>query len=215
MPTAFSIEHDGRRIEVVPESTLTKDRVRLLIDGEPVAEAKPNGAKTVVAGGGVEVRVVMPWHGVTITRAELVGPDGPVPLAPAPGSAAARRERLERERPGLYAARHLAKGVAQALAAVIGVGFAIRLLPDISLPVDLPQLPIPDIDPPSFEPPEWIAAILGSKAIWLPVILGLVIALREWRRRRPAGRHPQRGGTDAQGGAPPRPDQQSGQAPVP
>ena len=220
MPTAFSIEHDGRRIEVVPESTWTKDRVRLLIDGEPVAEARPNGADTVVAGDGVEVRVVMPWHGVTITRAELIGPDGPIRLAPAPGSAAARRERLERERPGLYAARHFAKGVGQALAAVIGIGFAIRLLPDISLPIDLPEpdlpdLPLPSVDLPSLELPGWIQAILASKAIWLPVILGLVIALREWRRRRPGGRHPQRGGTDAEGGAPPRPDQQSGQGPVP
>jgi hypothetical protein len=220
VPTAFSIEHDGRHIEVVPESTLRKDVVRLLIDGEDVAEAKPNGADTVVAGDGVEVHVVMPWHGVTITRAELVGPDGPVPLAPAPGSAAARREELERERPGLYAARHVAKGVAQALAAVIGIGLLIRLLPDISLPIDLPEpdlpdLPLPSIDLPSLALPGWLQAILASKAIWLPLILGVVIALREWRRRRPAGRHPERGGTDAESGAPPSPDQQSGQGVVP
>ena len=215
MPTTFSIEHDGRRIEVVPESSLTKDRVRLLVDGEEVAEAKPNGADTVVAGDGVEVRVVMPWHGASITRAELVGPDGPIRLAPAPGSAAERRERLERERPGVYAARHVAKGVAQALVAVIGIGFAIRLLPDISLPVDLPEPPLPDIELPSFEPPDWIASILASKAIWLPVILGLVIALREWRRRRAAGTHPGRGGDDAEGGPPASPDQQSGQGAVP
>ena len=220
MPTTFSIEHDGRHIEVVPESSLTKDRVRLLIDGEPVAEAKPNGADTVVAGDGVEVRVVMPWHGVSITRAELVVPDGPLRLAPEPGSAAARRERLERERPGLYAARHVAKGVAQALAAVIGIGFAIRLLPDISLPIDLPEpdlpdLPLPSFDLPSLALPGWIQAILASKAIWLPVILGLVIALREWRRRRAAGTHPGRGGDDAEGGPPPGPDQQPGQGAVP
>ena len=215
MPTAFSIEHDGRHIEVVPESTMTKDCVRLLIDGEPVAEARPNGADTVVAGDGVEVRVVMPWHGVSITRAELVGPDGPIRLAPDPGSAAARRERLERERPGLYAARHVAKGIAQALAAVIGIGFAIRLLPDISPPFGLPDINLPDIEPPSLEPPDWIASILASKAIWLPVVLGLVIALREWRRRRSAGTHPGRGGDDAEGGPPPGPDQQPGQGPVP
>ena len=218
MPTAFSIEHDGRRIEVVPESTLTNDCVRLLVDGEPVAEAKPNGADTVVAGDGVEVHVVMPWHGVTITRAELIAPDGPLPLAPAPGSAAARRERLERERPGLYAARHVAKGVAQAAAAIIGIGFLIRLLPDISLPlpsIDLPDLPLPEIDLPSLAPPDWLVAVLASKAIWLPLIAGLVLALREWRRRRPTGTHPDRGRDDAEGGPPPHPHQQSGQDPVP
>jgi hypothetical protein len=218
MPTTFSVEHDGRRIEVIPESTLKKDRVRLLIDGEPVAEAKPNGADTVVAGDGVEVRVVMPWHGVSITRAELVAPDGPIRLAPDPGSAAARRERLERERPGLYAARHVAKGVAQVAGAVIGIGFLIRLLPGISLPlpsVDLPDIPLPDIDPPSLELPGWLQAILASKIYWLPIVLGLVIALREWRRRRAAGTHPGRGGDDAEGGPPARPDQQSGQGPLP
>jgi hypothetical protein len=215
VPTAFSLEHDGRRIEVVNYSSLRKDRVRLLVDGDLVAEVKPNGADTVVAGDGVEVHVVMPWHGVSITRAELVSPDGPLRLAPAPGSAAARRERLERERPGLYAARHVAKGVAQALAAIVGIGFAIRLLPDISLPLDLPDLPMPDIDPPSLDLPGWLTAVLSSKAIWLPVILGVVIALREWRRRRPAGTHRDRGGDDAEGGPPQRPDQQSGQGPVP
>jgi hypothetical protein len=219
MPTTFAIEHDGRRVEVVPYSSLRKDCVQLRVDGELVAEAKPNGADTVAAGDGVEVRVVMPWHGVSITRAELVSRDGPVPLAPAPGSAAARREQLERERPGLYAARHVAKGAAQALAAIVGIGFAIRLLPDISLPVDLPDIPMPDldIDPPSLHPPDWLAAILASKAIWLPLILGVVIALREWRRRRPAGTHRDRGGSrdDVEGGPPQRPDQQSGQGPVP
>jgi hypothetical protein len=219
VPTAFTIEHDGRHVEVVPYSSLKKDVVQLRIDGDLVAEVKPNGADTVVAGDGVEVRVVMPWHGVSITRAELVRPEGPLRLAPAPGSTAARREQLERERPGLYAARHVARGIAQAAAAIIGIGFAIRLLPDISMPIDLPEPPLPDIhlDLPSLEPPDWLAAILASKAIWLPVILGVVIALREWRRRRPGGTHRNRGGTrdDAQGGPPPRPDQQSGQGPVP
>jgi hypothetical protein len=157
MPTAFSIEHDGRHIEV--------------------------------------------------------GPDGPLLLAPEPGSAAERRDRLERERPGLYAARHVAKGVAQVAGAVIGIGFLIRLLPDISLP--LPNVDLPDVDPPSLALPGWLQAILASKVYWLPVILGLVIALREWRRRRAAGTHPGRGGDDAEGGPPADPDQQSGQDPLP
>jgi hypothetical protein len=215
VPTPFSIEHDGRHVEVVPYSSLRKDCVQLRIDGAIVAEAKPNGADTVVEGDGVQVRVVMPWHGVSIKRAELDSPEGPLRLTPAPGSTAARRDQLERERPGLFAARHVAKGVAQALVAIIGIGLAIRLLPDISLPVDLPDLPLPDIDPPSLELPGWLQAILASKAIWLPVILGVVIALREWRRRRPAGTHRDRGGDDAQGRPPQRADQQSGQGPVP
>jgi hypothetical protein len=214
VPTTFSIEHDGRLVEVVPDGS----RVHMRIDGEPVAEAKPNGAKTKLEAEGVEVRVVMPWHGVSITRAELVVPDGPIRLVPEPGSTAARRERFEREHPGLYAARHVAKGVAQVAGALIGIGLLINFLPDISLPLpsidlpDLPDLPLPSID---VSLPGWIAAILATTKFWLPIVLGLVIALREWRRRRTAGTHPERGGTDAQGGAAQRPDQQSGQAPVP
>ncbi len=207
MPTAFAIDYDGRCIEVIPETTMTKDRLQLRIDGELVAEVKPNGAKTVVEGDGVEVRVVMPWHGVSITRAELVTVGGPVRLAPAPGSAAARREELERRRPGLYAARHVAKGVLQALLAIVGIGFAIRLLPDISLPVDVPDLPLPDV---GLDMPGWLKVVF-------PVLLGVVIALREWRRRRPGGRHRDRGGLgdDVEGGPPSRTDQQPGQGPVP
>jgi hypothetical protein len=156
VPTAFAIDHDGRRIEVVPESTLTRDRLQLRIDGDLVAEVKPNGAKTVVE------------------------------------------------------ARHVVKGVAQAVAAIVGIGFAIRLLPDISLPVDLPDVPLPDIDPPSLALPGWVKVVM-------PVLLGLVIALREWRRRRPGGRHRDRGGLgdDVEGGPPARQDQPSGQGPVP
>lgn len=125
-----------------------------------------------------------------------------------------------RERPGLYSARHFAKGVAQAVAAVVGIGFLLRLLPGLDLPaLPLPEIgvPLPEVDLPRLELPGWIEAILASKAIWLPLILGLVLALREWRRRRSAGRHPDRGGLrdDVEGGPPPRPDQQSGQAPVP
>jgi hypothetical protein len=193
MPTAFVIEHDGRRIELVPESSLKQDRVLLLVDGEQVAEAKPDGANTVVEGGGFAVRAVMPWHGASIKRAELVPREGdPVPLEPAPGSAAARRARLERERPGLYAGRHVAKGVGQALLALIGLAFLVRFLPGLPLPsidppdlpsIDLPGLPVPDVDVPG-----WVKDMLESKQYWLPVLIGVGLAPREWRKRH-RGRH--------------------------
>jgi len=111
MPTAFHVDHAGHRIELVPLSSFKGDRVRLLIDGEQVADAKSDGRNTVVASDGIVVRAVVPWHGTSITSAELVRPDGePLPLEPAPRTRAARRARLQRERPGLYAARHVAKG---------------------------------------------------------------------------------------------------------
>lgn len=196
MPTAFSLDHLGRRIELVPESSWQGDRVHLLVDGEHVAAAKSDGRNTVVAAGGIVVRAVVPWHGMSIASAELVRDDGePLPLAPAPGSRAARRAQLQRERPGLYAARHVAKGVGKALLALIGIAFLFKFLPAIPWPsldlpelplpsIGLPDLPLPSIDLPSFELPGWIKAILLTKAIWLPVLIGIVLALREWRKRR-------------------------------
>jgi hypothetical protein len=193
MPTAFTIEHDGRRIELVPESSWKQDLVLLLVDGRQVAEAKPDGANTVVEGEGLVVRAVMPWHGASIKRAELVPAGGePLAMQPAPGSAAARRARLERERPGLYAARHVAKGVGQALLAVVGVAFLVRFLPELPLPsIDLPELPaidLPGLPVPSIEPPGWVEDVLRTKQYWLPVLLGIALALNEWRRRRARGR---------------------------
>ena len=89
MPTRFSVEYEGRRIEIVPESWWSGDRVRLLIDGDQVADAKSAGADTVVQADGILVRAVVPWHGTTITRAELVRDEGePLSLEPEPGSRA-------------------------------------------------------------------------------------------------------------------------------
>ena len=142
------------------------------------------------------MRAVVPWHGMSIASAELVRDAGePLPLEPAPGSRAAKRARLERERPGLYAARHVAKGVGKAVLALIGIAFLFKLLPAIPWPsldlpelplpsIELPDLPLPSIDLPSLELPGWIKAILLTMAIWLPVLIGIALALREWRRRR-------------------------------
>ena len=44
MPTVFYADHQGRRIELVPESSWQGDRVHLLIDGERVAMRSPTGA---------------------------------------------------------------------------------------------------------------------------------------------------------------------------
>jgi len=193
MPTSFSVEYEGRRIEVVPESSWSGDRVRLLIDGDQVADARSAGADTVVEADGVVVRAVVPWHGSSITRAELVRDEGePLPLEPEPGSRAARRAQFERERPGLYAARHVAKGVGQALLAVLGIALIVRFLPSIPLPaIDLPDLnlpvpsiDLPDIPVPDIELPGWLKAVIEAKEIWFPILVGIFVARREWRKRK-------------------------------
>jgi hypothetical protein len=93
-----------------------------------------------------------------------------------------RLANLERKRPRLYAARHVAKGVGQVLVAVVGFGLAVRFLPlpDLPLPdVDLPGLPAPD-----FSLPGWLAAIVGTAKFWVPVLIGILVALGEVERRR-------------------------------
>jgi hypothetical protein len=191
-PASFTTEHRGRRVEVIPDSLWERDRIRLLVDGEEVAETKANGPKTVLAGDGFEIRAVTPIWGGSVIRAELVPADGgaPVALEPEPGTRAARRAKFEREHPRLYAARHVVKGAGQVALAIIGLSFLMRLLPAIPWPdIDLPSIPLPDIpwpsiDLPELEVPAWIKAIARTKMYWLPIVIGIVLALGELERRR-------------------------------
>jgi hypothetical protein len=70
-------------------------------------------------------------------------------------------------------------------------GFEIRLsfIPDISIElpdVELPDIPWPHLDPPlpQIAIPEWLRDVLRSEQYWLPILIGLVIARAELRRRR-------------------------------
>jgi hypothetical protein len=220
--TAFSIDHGDRRIEVIPDSLWEKDRVRLLVDGAVVAETKTDGPRTKLVGGDVEVRVVMPWWGGSIKRAELVRDGGPaLRLRPAPGTRAARRDAFERAHPRLFAARHVARGVTKALLAVVGVAFLFRLVlpaipwPDIDLPdipwplVDLPEIPWPSIDLPDVALPAWVREVLNSAKIWGPILVGVVLAVRELRRRRRTAEAPEQRDADL----PPPPPRRSAEAP--
>ena len=111
-----------------------------------------------------------------------------------PVPAESRSERFARRYPRLYALRHVAKGTGKAAAALIGIGLLLQLLPaipwpDIPLPsIDLPEIPWPDIPLPSIDLPEitvpaWLRAILEAKKYWLPILIGIVLAVRELKRR--------------------------------
>ena len=191
MPATFSIEHEGRRIEVVPDSLWERDRVRLLVDGETVAERKAGGKRTTLEGDGFKVVAVMPVWGGSVARAELI-PDGgtPVRLRPEPGTRAARIDRFEHAHPRVFAARHVVGGAAQVAVAILGISLALRFLPTIPLPsIDLPSIPLPSIpfpDLPSVTVPDWIKAIMQSKPYWLPIVIGFALASAELKRRRNA-----------------------------
>jgi hypothetical protein len=193
-PATFTTQHRGRQVQLIPDSLWERDRIRLLVDGEEVAETKANGPKTVLAGDGFEIRAVMPFWGGSVKRAELVPADGgaSVLLEPEPGTRAARRAKFEREHPHLYASRHVVKGAAQVALAIIGLTFLLRFLPAIPWPdIDLPSIPLPHIDLPDLplpridiELPEWIKAIARSKMYWLPIVVGIFLALGELERRK-------------------------------
>jgi hypothetical protein len=98
-----------------------------------------------------------------------------------------RLDRLKRERPGLYASRHVIAGAGQVLLVVIGIGLAIRFIPwpdlDVGIdPPDLPDLPLPSISLP--DPPGWVKAIFESKKYWWPIVIGLLLALGEIERQK-------------------------------
>ena len=121
-----------------------------------------------------------------MTSAVSAQPDAPPP-------AETRSERFARRHPQLYALRHVAKGVGKAAAALIGIGLLLQLLPAIPWPdIDLPEIPWPDILWPDIpwpaidlpEAPAWLRAILEAKKYWLPILIGIVLAVRELRKRR-------------------------------
>lgn len=191
MPASFSVEYEGRTVELIPDPIWEQDRVRLVVDGETVAESKANGKKTVLAGEGFEVRAVMPFWGGSVSRATLVpaGEDVEYELDPAAGTRAARIAAWGRTHPKLYASRYVLTGAAQVAMAIIGITFALKLLPAIPLPsIDLPSIDLPDLPLPSLqidiEPPGWVQAVLESKPYWLPIVVGVVLAVREVRRRK-------------------------------
>lgn len=193
MPASFSIEYEGRTVDVIPDPLWERDRVRLVVDGETVAERKANGKQTVLEGDGFEVRAVMPPWGGSVTRASLVpaGEDVEYELDPEPGTRAAKLAAWGREHPKLYASRYVLTGAAQVALAIIGFTFVLKLLPAIPLPsIDLPTIDLPDIPWPSIDLPDlptlpgWIQAVLDSKPYWLPIVIGLALAARELDRRK-------------------------------
>lgn len=133
----------------------------------------------------------------------LVGAGGQ-DLDPEPGSKAARREEWAERHPMLASLDDILGG-AGAILIPIAIAALLpllkRLLPDWDLPSiplpdwDLPSIPWPDWDLPSIPWPDWDLPDLPAVPDWLrpivralvflwPVILGVMIAVGEHRRRK-------------------------------
>lgn len=130
-------------------------------------------------------------------------------FAPPEGSWAARRQAAMEASPWKRAVYPLMEGLGRAGAAIAGIvllplilrlldpvwSFLGRLLPDLGIPwqqISLPRLPWPEIDLPSIpwpsiELPEWAGFLLEYSKVWVPLLIGIAVAvgaLRTARRTR-------------------------------
>jgi hypothetical protein len=117
---------------------------------------------------------------------------------PPPGTRAYKVWRLQQDRPGVYAARHVGIAVFRLLAGVLGISALLSaLLPHLSFDW-LPHVDLPDVQPPNLfgwvpplfgwvpdvALPGWLHAVLMASHFWLPILIATVIPLREYRRRK-------------------------------
>lgn len=174
-PYAHELDVDGKHIEVRPDSTWRKHTLRLSVDGEVVDEATHSMHPFFrLEGAGVKVRARTNQLG-NVLRAELIREEGDVLLIPEPGSPAAELEKLARDRPKIYAARHIGKAVGGVVIGLLGLGALLGfLIPDIDLGIKLPDIEVPD----------WAEIAIDSLKYVIPVVIGASLAIREYRRRR-------------------------------
>ncbi|GAA3231826.1 hypothetical protein [Actinocorallia longicatena] len=194
-PDRYLLEHEGRHYEIESSSLgLIGDRAVLFADGERVAEAKGELDAAKLEHDGIKIKVR--WnlrHEIKEIRAEAG--EEPLRFVPPPGTLLARRDRWERERPVLFAARHVAGAAGQIALGVLGIGAIIKLilqplleriprpaidLPDWHLPrIDLPDIPVPSFDLPDWALPGWLSAILHTAKFWGPIVVAIFVALNE------------------------------------
>ena len=186
----------SRRLELEWERTGRLTSVtRLRVNGEPAGESRGRlgERRGTITGDGVHVTL---QRGITgglseaVARPEGGGVADEVAFAPPSGTRQARLAELARERPALYASRHVAIAAAKLAAGIIGVTALLSLIPwpdppSVPFPdVSAPDIPWPDIPWPDWTPPGWLQAILETSHWWAPIIVAIVIAVREARRRR-------------------------------
>ncbi|MGE0029375.1 MAG: hypothetical protein AB7O78_04560 [Thermoleophilia bacterium] len=186
----------SRRLELRWERTGRLTGVtRLLVDARTVGESagKPLQRQAVITGGGVRVTLRRGWSGApaeAVARPEGGDASREVAFAPPPGTRQARLARLPRERPGLYASRHVAVAAGKLALGVLGVGALLALIPMPDVPaipfpdIPSPDIPWPDVSLPDWTPPGWLQAILDTSHWWAPVLVAVIVAIREARRRR-------------------------------
>ncbi|MCC6831846.1 MAG: hypothetical protein IT200_10920 [Thermoleophilia bacterium] len=208
MTERWTLIHDGHEHVVeIADAGLGK-RLTWSVDGEEVASRRTGDQRVVLEddrAGAVGVRLPAltgPARRVTLhpaggelppaaaARAGLGGID----LDPEPGSAAAARDAWIRAHPRWHVVRRAAAaavGIAVPLLAVWLLSrFALPRIPwpDWSLPdpplPDLPDIPWPEVPWPDWDLPAWVHAVIDAARFAGPVVIAVVLAVAEIRRRR-------------------------------
>lgn len=198
---------EGSR-HTVTADTRTSRTITWSVDGEPVAERKSSEETVRLESedhGAVEVRHTMlgaprraTWYAPEETGPASHAGIGGVDLEPEPGSRAAAYEQRLRDHPRRYATIETLGGVGKVVVPLVVAALLARFafsfdlpfsLPDWDLP-DLPSIPFPDLpsvplpDLPEISLPDWVARVVDAAKYVVPVVIALLLALAELRRRR-------------------------------
>jgi hypothetical protein len=203
----YTLAHAGRCLVVETGTDGAANTARLLVEGEVVDEQRKWRMDTVeLTADDVKVAVAWWWTGRPM-RCDLLEPadDGgrphKIPFEPPSGTRAHRLWQLQQDRPGLYAARHVAIAVGQVAATVLGLGVLLRsLLPriDWSWVPEIPTGWVPEVDLPDFPDPlgwlwsqlpdvslpGWVSTVAESWKWWGPILIAVLVASREYEKRK-------------------------------
>jgi hypothetical protein len=155
--------------------------------------------------GGISQALLLP-PGTDPKDAQKLGTEFSAP----PGTFAGRVQEWGNRHPDLYATRHVVLAIGQTVLGIIGFSAILfGLLPSIpwpsimlyiplpqvpiphialpSLPIPdiaLPAIPLPDIALPRITPPAWLEPLFSALKYLSPIVIAIVIAVRETRQRR-------------------------------
>ena len=203
----FTYQTPTYLLSVTTESPGIQTIVRLFRDGELIEEQRGMDSTVALrASDDVVVVKVGPFGGITQALLLPVGTDpkdaqklGAEFTAP-PGTFTARVQAWGNRHPDLYAARHVVIAIGQMVLGIIGFSaIFIGLLPSIPWPnialdfplphitlpaLPLPAIPLPAIALPDITPPAWLEPLFSALKYLSPMVIAVVIAVREARQRR-------------------------------
>jgi hypothetical protein len=184
----------NRRVEWYVDGALvgteksTEDRIRVSADDEPGL-----GSVGVFFSGMGKPRRATYFDPDQKGDLKALAGVGGLDLVPEPGSPAAAYEERVRAHPTRYAILAAGGGVAKVVVPIVLALLAARIAvsipwPDWNLPdiptLDLPSIPWPDIPWPDLSVPGWLEWLLDKvKYVW-PIVLAIVLAQGEIKRRR-------------------------------